>query len=291
MRLVPVLAVLVAVAVSGCSGGTTEPPAAPSPSPASTPADEHPSAPRARAGLAARIQQAERTIADPSSPPDAVRRAGEFQQLASRTLATSGARTRRRVMSALHGRAAAVMAADVDAAGNLNALTAPQPALPENWRIIAPLAPGKLARIYRTAARSSGVPWAYLAAVNFVETKFGRIVGPSTAGAQGPMQFLPPTFAEYGEGGDIHDPRDAIPAAARMLAANGAPRDMAGALRAYNDSSSYVTAVTAYARVMQRWPRAFEGYWNWRVFFKTSHGTYVLPVGYPRVPAVRPRTP
>jgi membrane-bound lytic murein transglycosylase B len=63
------------------------------------------------------------------------------------------------------------------------------------------------------------VPWQYLAAVNFVETKFGRIRGTSIAGAQGPMQFLPSNWKQYGKGGDINSDRDAIAAAARFLQA------------------------------------------------------------------------
>jgi hypothetical protein len=62
------------------------------------------------------------------------------------------------------------------------------------------------------------VRWFYLAAINFVETDFGRVAGPSSAGAQGPMQFLPATWAIYGHG-DIHRASDAIVAAARFLAA------------------------------------------------------------------------
>ena len=67
---------------------------------------------------------------------------------------------------------------------------------------------------------TSGVGWNYLAAINLIETRLGSVVGPSTAGAQGPMQFLPSTFAAYGDGGDIHSPRDSIIAAGRYLAAN-----------------------------------------------------------------------
>jgi membrane-bound lytic murein transglycosylase B len=255
VRAAPVIAAVAAVALAGCGGGpspsadagrTLSAPPTPVSSAASSPAGT-PAAPRARPSLAERIEQAERTVADPASSAVDVRRAAQFEQLASRTLAAAGERARRRVMSALEGRAASVMAADVDAATSLNALTEAQPALPRGWRIVAPLPPRQLMRLYRSAQRSTGVPWEYLAAVNLVETRFGRIVGPSTAGAQGPMQFLPATFAEYGEGGDIHDPADAIPAAARLLAANGAPRNMAGALLAYNNSSSYGNAVTAYA--------------------------------------------
>jgi membrane-bound lytic murein transglycosylase B len=58
----------------------------------------------------------------------------------------------------------------------------------------------------------------------------GRIRGVSSAGAQGPMQFLPTTWDIYGGGGDINDPCDAIRAAARLLRANSAPDDMAGAV-------------------------------------------------------------
>lgn len=307
MRVVPALALLAAVGLAGCEASTG--PAAelsgssPVVSGRTTSSPASTSVPRARARaalplpetptlrpvrrLAAEIDQAERTIADPASANDAIRAAGRFQQLASRILAGAGAGERRRVMSTLDGRAAAVLRANIDAATGLGSLTAPEPKLPKGWRIVAPLPAHRLMRLYRAAQRHTGVPWQYLAAINFVETKMGRVVGPSTAGAQGPMQFMPATWREYGAGGDIHDPHDAIPAAARLLAANGAPRDMAGALRAYNDSSYYVHAVTAYAHVMKRWPRAFRGYWGWRVLYKTVKGTYVLPVGYPKTPAVR----
>ena len=61
------------------------------------------------------------------------------------------------------------------------------------------------------------------------------------------MQFLPATWKRYGGGGDIHATSDAILAAARLLRANGAPADMAGALYAYNPSRRYVRTVSAYA--------------------------------------------
>ena len=86
-----------------------------------------------------------------------------------------------------------------------------------------------LLRSYREAERRFGVDWEYLAAINLVETAFGRIRGTSVAGAQGPMQFIPTTWDIYGAGGDINDAHDAILAAGRLLRANGFARDKAAA--------------------------------------------------------------
>ena len=105
-----------------------------------------------------------------------------------------------------------------------------------------------LVGFYREANKRYGVGWNYLAAIHFVETKFGRVKSDSVAGAKGPMQFIPSTWQIYGNGGDIHDPHDAILGAANLLHHNGAPPQYARALRAYNDSSLYVDAVTLYAR-------------------------------------------
>ena len=131
---------------------------------------------------------------------------------------------------------------------------------------------GRLLGHYRAAQRRFGVPWHVLAAVNFVETAFGKVRSASTAGAQGPMQFLPATWRAYGLGGDIHDPRDSILGAANYLRASGAPRDLRRALYAYNHSTLYVDAVLAYARVMRRDVRAFYGFHAWQVFVRTPSG-------------------
>jgi hypothetical protein len=105
-----------------------------------------------------------------------------------------------------------------------------------------------LVSFYREANQRYGVGWNYLAAIHLVETKFGRVRSDSVAGAKGPMQFIPSTWRIYGNGGDIHDPHDAILAAANLLHHNGAPPRYGQALRAYNDSGLYVDAVTRYAR-------------------------------------------
>jgi len=157
----------------------------------------------------------------------------------------------------------------------------PQQQLPR-WRIVAPPPAKELLGYYREAQRRTGVSWTYLAAIHLVETRMGRIRGVSTAGARGPMQFLPSTWDLYGNDGDITDPRDAILAAARLLKANGAPGDMADALWHYNPSGDYVRAVREYARAMQLSTSAYRAFWHWRVFYRHASGTYVLPVGYPK---------
>ena len=96
---------------------------------------------------------------------------------------------------------------------------------------------------FKKAGAEYGVPWTVLAAIGKVESGFGQNDGPSSAGALGPMQFEPSTWALYGDGGNIMDPADAIPAAARLLAANGAPGNLQQAVFAYNHSGSYVTDV------------------------------------------------
>ena len=112
----------------------------------------------------------------------------------------------------------------------------------------APPPLAELLGFYREASARYGVGWNYLAAIHLVETKFGRVKNDSVAGAKGPMQFIPSTWRIYGNGGDIHDPHDAILAAANLLHSNGAPARYGPALRAYNDSGLYVDAVTRYAR-------------------------------------------
>ena len=125
---------------------------------------------------------------------------------------------------------------------------------------------------YREAQRRFSVPWNVLAAVNFVETKFGKLRSSSAAGAQGPMQFIPATWRRYGLGGNVHDAHDAILGAANYLHTSGAPRDLRRALHHYNPSSSYVDAVLRYARRIGADRTRFFGLYNWQVFVKTPSG-------------------
>src|SRR6266581_6481351 len=96
---------------------------------------------------------------------------------------------------------------------------------------------------FKKAGTEYNVPWTVLAAIGEVESGFGQDDGPSSMGALGPMQFEPSTWAAYGADGNIMNPDDAIPAAARLLVANGAPGNLQRAVFAYNHSGSYVTDV------------------------------------------------
>jgi membrane-bound lytic murein transglycosylase B len=101
---------------------------------------------------------------------------------------------------------------------------------------------------------------------------FGRVRSASAAGARGPMQFLPSTWREYGMGGDIDDPHDAIFAAANYLRRAGAPGDLDRALLTYNHSTSYVRAIRRFAARMRTDERAFLSYYAWQVYVRTPAG-------------------
>jgi hypothetical protein len=111
-----------------------------------------------------------------------------------------------------------------------------------------------LMALYVAAQQRYGVPWSLLAAINSIESDFGRNLGPSSAGALGPMQFMPQTWRHYGVDGDndgrkdVMNPADAIAAAARKLRADGAPANLQRAVFAYNHAGWYVDKVLALAR-------------------------------------------
>jgi soluble lytic murein transglycosylase-like protein len=119
---------------------------------------------------------------------------------------------------------------------------------------------------YRRAWRRFEVGPPLLAAVNFVESAFGRLRNRSVSGARGPMQFMPATWEAYGLGGNVRDPRDAILGAANYLSASGAPGDERAALFAYNPSSYYVNAISRYARRIRADRRWFYAYYARAVF-------------------------
>ena len=119
---------------------------------------------------------------------------------------------------------------------------------------------------YRAAERRFGVGVHVLAAVNFVESAFGRLRNESVSGARGPMQFMPATWRAYGLGGDVRDPYDAVMGAANYLHANGAPGSYARALFHYNPSGLYVRAVMRYAGLVARDRAALPLLYAWQVY-------------------------
>jgi len=172
------------------------------------------------------------------------------------------------------------MTRQIDARISIGGISNAQPpdAMPA-WEIIEPLPADELLAIYKSAADDTGIDWTYLAAINMIETGFGRIKGLSTAGARGPMQFMAATWAEVGRG-SIEDPRDAIPAAARYLVQRGGPTDMAKAIRGYNNSAAYVDAVITYAGMFGTDPASFESALAWEIHYVSAAGDLWLPVGY-----------
>jgi cell wall-associated NlpC family hydrolase len=119
--------------------------------------------------------------------------------------------------------------------------------------------PAMLALYHEGASSCPGLPWTLLAAIGMVESDNGTSDAPgvqsgaNSAGAEGPMQFEPATFAEYDQpvpsGGTSppspYDSTDAVYAAARDLCANGAENgaDLTSAVFAYNHSAAYVAEV------------------------------------------------
>ena len=168
---------------------------------------------------------------------------------------------------------------NVDARRQLAAMSPVRDTLPA-WRIIPTAAANDLLGFYRDAEAATGVGWNYLAAINLIETRFGSIAGLSTAGAQGPMQFMPETWAAYGNGGDVNSPRESIMAAGRFLAASGFATDRNRAVFAYNHANQYVNAVNDYAAILAADPGAFGGYYRWDVYYYTTAGDVLLPLGY-----------
>lgn len=242
-------------AASACGGGSgpgSSGGAASAPSPVT---------PAARLEAAdARLRAAIRTWRLRDRPPAEVLRAAATERAIVHTLAGSRV-VARRTIAALPEPLRTRIRLDMRAAVDLRRLAGPPSG--RRLHLVPPLPAAALLADYRRAEARFGVRWQLLAAVNLVESAFGRVVNRSSAGAQGPMQFLPSTWRAYGLGGNVHDARDAILGAANYLHRSGAPGDERRALFAYNRSTLYVDAVLAYARVMARDPLGFAAYYAW----------------------------
>jgi len=125
--------------------------------------------------------------------------------------------------------------------------------------------PPFLLSIYQAAGMEYGIRWEILAAINEIETDYGRNLNVSSAGAVGWMQFMPATWKQYGVDAngdgrkDPYNPVDAIFAAARYLKAAGADKDLRKAIFAYNHADWYVDSVLMRARLIGGLPSNLVG--------------------------------
>ena len=125
--------------------------------------------------------------------------------------------------------------------------------------------PPFLLPIYQAAGIQYGIRWEILAAINEIETDYGRNLNVSSAGALGWMQFMPATWEMYGVDAngdglkDPYNPVDAIFAAARYLRAAGAQTDLRKGIFAYNHADWYVDSVLMRARLIGGLPSNFIG--------------------------------
>jgi hypothetical protein len=145
------------------------------------------------------------------------------------------------------------------------ALPGPAPLGVPNFFIEKFRIPPFLLPIYQAAGTEYGVRWEVLAAINEIETDYGRNVNVSTAGAVGWMQFMPSTWKRWAVDAnrdhvkDPYNPVDAIFSAARYLKAAGAAHDLRGAVFAYNHAGWYVDSVILRARLIGGLPADFVG--------------------------------
>jgi Transglycosylase SLT domain len=146
------------------------------------------------------------------------------------------------------------------------ALPTPAPIGVPNFFIDSFQIPPALLPIYQAAGIQYNVPWQVLAAINDIETDYGRNLSISSAGAEGWMQFIPSTWAKYGVNAtdsagppDPYNPVDAIFAAARYLNAAGASKNLGKAIFSYNHANWYVQSVLLRAKLIEGIPEPLIG--------------------------------
>jgi membrane-bound lytic murein transglycosylase B len=253
----------------------------PAPAPTATPAPDYTALPVAAenpAALAAQLNEVENGLRDPKVSGAQLKYYGHLEQLALGRL-VDYPDWLPSVLAALTPQGRAAIEGSLAAGKELRSMSSVVPTRLPDWKIVEPASIDELLQDYKDAEAQFGVGWYYLAAINLVETRMGRIRGLSSAGAQGPMQFMPATWAQYGRG-DVNNNRDAIMGAARYLVAAGAPGNMQKALFAYNHAQAYVNALVYYAIVMKSDPNAYRGYHGWQVYYPTVDGPIYMPAGW-----------
>jgi murein DD-endopeptidase MepM/ murein hydrolase activator NlpD len=180
-----------------------------------------------------------------------MKRVGAVAALALALAGTSGADVFRVLPTAPTDRVVVPSAESPNSPGSI--------VLPESLRYRPLVADARsypqLLTLWQRAGAEYSVPWQVLAAINKIESNFGRNMGPSSAGAIGWMQFMPSTWDRWGvdaDGDGIADPwnaEDAITAAARYLAASGGQTDIARAVFSYNHAQWYVDEVLQTAQL------------------------------------------
>ena len=241
----------------------------------------YPAVPADPIATATLLAEVETALRDPTTPPQQLPDLGHQQQVIYRVLSADVPRSQQ-VLAALPQRWRSVAERHLAARREfLRMSRGRRPSMLPAWRIIQPEPAEQLIAYYKKAEAATGIEWEVLAAVNLVETGMGRIDGVSVANAQGPMQFLPTTWAEAGIGkGDIRDPHDAIQAAARYLVRRGGLQDIRRGLWGYNNSDYYGKAVMLYASLIKEDPSAYTGLYHWEIHFNADAGDLWLPVGY-----------
>jgi murein DD-endopeptidase MepM/ murein hydrolase activator NlpD len=272
--LLPALAVLAFVLALGAPAASLAGEATPSTIVATTPV------PSAEGTTTSETQTTgTSTTAVPETPEAPPQVQAQHVQHASPSGASAGAHARKRTTGA---RAGGEGAAEGSTSGGVRAkhpAPAPStltPALPFSLRssfaaglpsffIESFQVPPFLLPIFQAAGTAYGIPWQVLAAINEVETDYGRDLSVSSAGAEGWMQFLPSEWAQYGVDAngdgweDPYNPADAIFAAARYLRAAGGNTNIKAAIFSYNHSQSYVESVMLRAQLLGGTPSELLG--------------------------------
>ncbi len=253
------------------SGAQTRPlstaPSSPSASPSSPTAPSSPSpSPSSPSGSPSPAPQPTSQAPDPQpSPPPAPAPVGQGSTAGAQPISAGGPGGRAHSPGA-PGLGAATGGTTLQSAGstpfNAASLSLRPPAFGMPDTLIQSFEiPPFLLPIYQAAGTEYGVPWQVLAAINEIETDYGRNLNVSSAGAEGWMQFLPATWQLYGvdatDSGkaDPYNPVDAIFAAARYLQAAGAQTNLAQAIYAYNHAGWYVSSVLVRAQLIAQLPQ------------------------------------